>query len=137
VWYPQLVEERHNDILLQLFAPEPVQSQYAGIVGLTAFTSLSSHPIRDFSVDLLSVLIKRYPVEVVYRLTSGKTSVVEYRMQTTTWEEYIRCIFSVPTKVSNWSSQHDGTSIPKDLEMGYFFKKLCVESEGLIAAIGE
>ena len=135
VWYEQLVKDKHDVLVVQLFAPEP-GLHYAGVVALAAYSSLTSHPLQDFCMPIMETLVKRYPIDVVYHLIFGKFSAIDSRKQVGTWEEFVRCAASLPTKVSNWAGRGDGRAVPKVLEIGNYFRGMCVQAEELVVSTG-
>lgn len=137
VWYEYLVKDRHHhQLVLQLFAPDSNHSQHSGIVAVTAYSSLISHPIQLFSIQTLAVLVKRYPIDNIYDIILGPTSSIEPRKQIAAWEECVRCIAALPAKVSNWMGTSSNGTVPREVETVYYQQELCRRTEHLITYIG-
>ena len=135
VWYENLVEEGHESLVLLLFSPNPSASPYAGVVALTAWTSLTSHHLQEFSIRILSSLAKRCPIDQVYRVIFNRTSTLDPRKRIGAWEEFIRCVSSLPSKVSNWAGEDQSRDVPEYLEAGYYYQSMCTQTVGLVASI--
>ncbi|KAI3610448.1 telomeric dna binding protein [Moniliophthora roreri] len=94
---------------------------YSQSTALYAYEMLLSVPFTSHSVGLLTRLATEYSLDQLHSLCKGEFE----------WEECIRNVLTVPTKVANWCFT-SGQEIPKQLQIGVHFERACLSCEKLI-----
>lgn len=132
-WHQHLQERNRLEILYQYFSPDlfSSSSQTAIDIALCAYDSLISNPIQNISVELLCRLSRNYPIDKLFMgLLSGSSSCASHR-KPTVWEDYVKNIFSTPTRVSNFVK--DG-EVPVVLRRREYFSNLSIGMERLVSS---
>ncbi|KAK7043631.1 telomere binding protein [Paramarasmius palmivorus] len=112
---PTWDQEEHVLELVDLYFLSPPTASHA-------YATLLSIPFTSYSIRFLARLADQYPLD---RLSQHRTKEWE-------WEECIRNLLAVPTKVANWCFAQK-VDIPSQLEFGPYFGQVCLSCERLIA----
>lgn len=129
-WEPLLLQESSYELVEQYFCPDAMSfaSPAAGQIALYAYSTLLSARLQDHAVRLLAKLCKAYPVDVLHSALfpvggmSGR--------HTITWEDCVRDVMAVPTKVANYMGGR--RDMPSALELGPYYANVSVRTETLI-----
>lgn len=135
-WYQQLQERNRHEILNQFFSPDlfSSSSKTAIEIALCAYGSILSSPFQTVSIDLLCRLSKNYPIDKLFLgLFSASSSCASHR-KATVWEDYVRDVFSTPTKAANFVK--DG-EIPVILRRREYFSNLAIGMERLVSSFAD
>jgi telomere length regulation protein len=117
----------------QWFIPDAFSytSPATGEVTVHAYNSILSLPFTPYSTNLLARLTKAYPLDRLHTSVFSRLSKDSSPRQTTlAWEDVVKSILSVPARIANFDEGKG--ELPKDLEQGPYFAKLCVRCEALL-----
>jgi telomere length regulation protein len=129
-WETLLSEEGETILLEQYFCPDAFSftSEAAGELTLLAYSSILSLPLTDYSTRLLARLSKEYPIDRLhFALFSQKNHSAR---QAISWEDCIRNIMSIPTKVAN--ALGGSGEITAELTHEEYFNNVSVRCEALM-----
>lgn len=134
-WKSTLDEEKKSLVLTQFFCPDSFSfaSPAAGEVALSAYSTILSLPLSEFSVSLLARLSVEYPLDRLYKVVFFNQTADPFEKRSIAWEDCLRNIASVPAKVANAIAE--GLEIPPELEQGRYFNNLCLRCEILIFSL--
>lgn len=134
VWEDQLRDDDLDQILYQYFSPDAFfsASQDAVHVALHGYLSLASNKLGKFEVETLRRLHVSYPLDRLHSAIFSETSSISPAKRMLIWEDIIRYVVSVPTKVANF---YGSSGVPPDLEPRNYFTQLCQRAEILISSI--
>ena len=121
-WLDVLQEAQAVSLVEQYFCPDPVffTTPNAGVVAIHAYTAILSNPLQPFSVNLLSRLCMEYPIDRLYSEALASANKLA-------WEDYVRCVLSVPSKVANAKGVDNASfDVPMVLDYKRYFE--CVFS---------
>jgi telomere length regulation protein len=126
-WNPLLAERGLSAIVDQYFCPDMFSfaSDVAGQVVVMSYSTILSTPFNEFSIRFLSRLAREYPIDRLHQAV--------FDAGTITWEDCVRNIIIVPTKVANFLVGK--AKIPDDLEHGGYFNHLCLRTENLVHTV--
>ncbi|KAH8111965.1 telomere length regulation protein-domain-containing protein [Phellopilus nigrolimitatus] len=132
-WGSALREQQLGQIFHQYICPDSFFSatQAAGEVALCAYTALLSFPLQPFSIEMLALLSCQYPIDRLHNVIFAKTSSVQPHRRTSAWEDLVRIIVSVPSRIANKSGTND---IPQKLHQREFYNFLCSRVEILVSS---
>ena len=126
-WDSTLHEENALEISDQFFCPTPSVSQNASRTALEAYSTILSTPFNTFSVRYLSQLTRSYPIQTlfdcVFDLNPPNIAAIR-------WEDCIRAVISVPTKVANFCGHNH--PVPDNLQYGNYTTDLSMHTEDII-----
>ncbi|KAI0816063.1 hypothetical protein BC628DRAFT_1150836, partial [Trametes gibbosa] len=131
-WEPALTKEDAYELVEQYFSPDSMSfaSPAAKQVALCAYSTIVSTALQDYAVRILAKLVKAYPVDVLYiSQFSGASSAAHVR-HAINWEDHVRNVVAVPTKVANFMGERRAT--PSSLEYGPYFADVSVRIERLV-----
>lgn len=134
-WQLVLKEKKLDSLLYQYFCPDSFFSatQAARDVAINAYGSLLSSPLHAFSLDVLSRLNRHYPIDRLHSVIFSKTSSIPSHRKMTTWEDLVRSVVSVPTKVANYFGAN--RNLHNDLTAEVYNTHLCHRYESLTANV--
>lgn len=135
-WGPTLDTEKCFDLIQQYFSPDLFMTASAGAkeIAVHAYSSILSIPLTEYSIRLLVHLTRTYPVDVLWSIiVRGKQPAAAGR-SSITWEDCVRDICAIPTKVSNALGERR-VPIPPELEYGPYFNNVSTRCELLIASL--
>ncbi|EJC98569.1 uncharacterized protein FOMMEDRAFT_113710 [Fomitiporia mediterranea MF3/22] len=132
-WEATLVEQRLDLILYQYFCPDSFSSslQAASEIALCAYTTVLSSPRQQFSVKILRGLTSRYPIDRLHSTIFGKDSRIASHKKSSTWEDAVQSIVSLPSKLAN---KREVLDIPRELRHREYYTWLCNRSEILVSS---
>lgn len=136
VWGPTLDAEKSFDLVQQYFSPDLFMTASAGAkeIAVHAYSTILSIPLTEYSIRLLVHLNKTYPIDVLWSIVvRGKQSAIAGR-SSITWEDCVRDICAIPTKVSNALGERR-SPIPLELEYGPYFNNVSTRCELLITSL--
>lgn len=131
VWGNVFEEEGCTPLVQQYFCPDACVNATlaAGDVALCAYPSILSHPLNQYSVDLLLKLAREYPID---RLYGAITTIPDMARRSVAWDECLRDVFAIPSKVANALS---GRDIPSQLGMPDYIDDLCLRCDALLHSL--
>ncbi|KAJ6513868.1 telomere length regulation protein-domain-containing protein [Mycena vitilis] len=131
-WESALIENDAGPLLDQYFCPDAFSftSAAAGDITVFAYSTILSLPLTDYSIRLLVKLSERYPIDRLHGAIFSHQALNPKR--TLEWEDCVRNIASVPTRVAN---SLQGERVPRQLEHGVYFTALCKRCECIIASL--
>lgn len=126
-WDSALREEDALEIADQFLCPTPSTLQNATRTALEAYATILSVPFNTFSIQYLSQLIRSYHVQPLFDCVfdSNPPNIAAIR-----WEDCVRMVISVPTKVANFCGQE--YPVPENLQYDTYIDDLCSHTEGMI-----
>ncbi|GJE97099.1 telomere length regulation protein-domain-containing protein [Phanerochaete sordida] len=136
-WGPALDEDKCFDLAQQYFAPDVflISVPATKEVALHAYASILSLPLTEYSIRLLTALVKTYPVDILWSMTnSTRKSADTLSKGSVTWEDCVRNICAVPAKVANFLAAK-GAAAPSNLEPGPYFTELSTRTELLVSSL--
>jgi hypothetical protein len=111
-WEQTLEENDLMPLVQQWFCPVNSSSEYAAGVARHALSSILGVPLRQYTVAILERLLYHYPLSSIYchffPVSGGLFTLA------IDWDEYLKDIFSLSTKVANASSL-GGIQTPEQL----------------------
>ncbi|KAG6866094.1 hypothetical protein C0991_008846 [Blastosporella zonata] len=135
-WDSALAEEKASLLVDQYFCPDSFSFAYssAGDVAIMAYATITSQPLTQYGIHILTRLAFEYPVD---RLHSAlfKAKKLDPAVRMLAWEDCVRSILAVPGKVSNTIAGK--TSVPVQLEHGHYYNNICVRTESLVFSLSE
>lgn len=143
VWLDPLRKDGFEQILYQYFCPDvfssPVQTQITVQTALQAYLSILPTKICPFQVELLRRLRSSYPLDrlhaALFSNQDGKPGIPSAILNSknlVVWEDVVRCVVSVPAKVTNFYGGI-ATDPPSDFNPDNYFTQLSQRVEILIA----
>jgi telomere length regulation protein len=132
-WEPNLSREKLMPLVEQWFIPDAFSyaTSAAGEVAVHAYSSILSLPFTPYSMNLLARLTKTYPLDRLHTsVFSPVNNDASSRQTLLTWEDVVKCVLSIPTKVAN--ALGGKGEIPKELELGPYFAHLSLRCEALL-----
>jgi telomere length regulation protein len=130
-WELPLRQSNNYLLLEQFFCPVNVPSHApATEVALLAYSTILSSHFTEFSVRLLQRLSVEFPMDMLYEAIFNGGSVVEKEL---IWENYVRNLLGVPSRVANAFGAGLKGEIPRVLEQAFYINSLCIQCERLIA----
>ncbi|KAJ7489899.1 telomere length regulation protein-domain-containing protein, partial [Mycena galericulata] len=131
-WESALTEKDAAPLLEQYFCPDAFSfaSPAAGDVTLLAYSTILSLPLTEYSIRLLVRLSERYPIDRLHSAIFAHRE--QNAKQTLGWEDCVRNIAAVPTKVAN---ALEGKNVPSQLEHGSYFRAVCKRCECIIPSL--
>ena len=105
-WDMVLAEEFGSSAILELyFCPTQKQSWAGFELALRAYSTLLAFPLSQFAVGMLSSLNVSYPIDELHEYLFPAGAASQAKSRTTDWEELVRTIVAVPSKVANAANQ--------------------------------
>ena len=130
-WELPLRQSSNYLLLEQFFCPVDVPRRApATEVALLAYSTILSSHFTLFSVRLLQRLSVEFPTDALYEAIFNRGSVVEKEL---IWENYVRNLLGVPSRVANAFGAGLRGEIPRVLEQAFFINSVCIQCERLIA----
>ena len=119
-WESALHEGKALGIPDQFLCPTPSNSQNAVQTALEAYTTVLSTPFNTFSIRYLSQLTRSYSIQALFEcvLDLSPPDIAAIR-----WEDCVRTVISVPTKVANFCGREH--PIPDNLRYETYITDLC------------
>ncbi|KAG6919990.1 hypothetical protein DXG01_013339 [Tephrocybe rancida] len=135
-WDSLLAEEKASLLLDQFFCPDSFSfaSSSAGDVAVVAYATITSQPLTQYAIHLLTRLASEYPVDRLHSaIFSNKINDEVVRMLA--WEDCVRCVLVIPGKVSNTIAGK--TDVPNQLEHGTYYNNVCMRAESLVFSLSK
>lgn len=104
-WEVPLSNEGYTSILEHYFCPTPKGSSFSFELALNAYSSLLGFPISRFSIRVLTSLARLYPIDELHDYLFGRGA-QKSKLRTIDWEELVRAVVAVPSKVANATPDH-------------------------------
>ncbi|KAJ7582808.1 telomere length regulation protein-domain-containing protein [Mycena floridula] len=129
-WQSSLVDIQADVLLDQYFCPDAFSyaTEASGQVVISAYSTILSTPLLDYSIRLLARMTIEYPMDrmhsAVFRVDGDHTR------QQMNWEDFIRNLAGVPARVAN--SLGNKAAIPPLLEQGNYFNHISRRCECLL-----
>ncbi|KAI5120573.1 hypothetical protein M0805_002523 [Coniferiporia weirii] len=135
-WESPLRENKLEPIIYQYFCPDSFFSatQSAREVALLTYAALLSSPLNQFSVGVLQLLSRQYPLDRLHSAIFSKGSSIAPQKRTNAWEDLARDLVSVPVKVANQLGTND---VPQGLRHLEYYNALCIRFESLISSYSQ
>ncbi|KIJ69466.1 hypothetical protein HYDPIDRAFT_80280 [Hydnomerulius pinastri MD-312] len=132
-WETTLDDEGCSALTVQYFCPDAFSnaSTSAGNVALCAYSTILSLPLHKRGIHLLLRLTKEYPID---RLFKAVNSIHDPAKRSVCWDDCLRNIFAVPSKVANVL---EGRGTPPDLGVAEYYNHLSARIELLIHALSK
>ncbi|KAG6874838.1 hypothetical protein C0993_012004 [Termitomyces sp. T159_Od127] len=129
-WNTRLAEEDASPLMDQYFCPDNFSFAHSssGDVAIMAYSTITSQPLTNYAIDLLARLAYEYPVDRLH-LAVFTANQSDSAVRMLAWEDCVRCVLSVPAKVSNAI----GTGqVPAQLEHSAYYNNVSVRTERLV-----
>lgn len=138
VWSDELQNAKETVLVEQYFVPTNSSSVVTtGVIVQRAYSSILSLPLDLYSIRILETLVVKFPTDKVYGLIERRQLSPEQTARQ--WEDYLKDVCSVPSKVANYYGQRKQTvDTPQALEYERYFnlQSLCCERLILSASHG-
>jgi telomere length regulation protein len=135
-WEHALAQDNETILLEQYFCPDTFSytSFAAGQISLLAYSTILSSSLSSTAVSLLARLTREYPVDRLHlAVVSTRDNNSPSARDGVTWEDCVRNLCAVPSKVTNFVSS-DG-DLPEILEHQVYFTNLSIRCEHLIRSL--
>ena len=135
-WDDLLAREGASALLDQYFCPDGFSSTspIARDIVILAYSTILSHPLTQYTIQLLERISTQYPLDSLYPAFFDHKN-LEPSRQMVEWEDYVRNIAMVPGKVAN--SMAGKAAVPSPLEHATYFNNICLHCESLIFALSQ
>lgn len=123
----------YNHLLLeQCFCPTNVPRNVAPVteVVLLAYSTIVSVPLTQFSVHLLQRLSVEYPIDTLFEAIFEQGILMRNEL---VWEDLVRNMLSIPSRVANAFGASIKGAIPSNLEQAFYINDICLRCERLVA----
>lgn len=134
-WEPILKEDGSFNLVEQYFCPDAFSftSPVSAEIAANAYSTILSLPLTSHSISFLIMLSKSYPVDVLWSSYFSKIQSNRRERHPITWEDCIRNISAIPSKVAN--ALGPTGDIPKELEYGPYFDNVSLRTEVLVSSL--